>query len=100
MATYTLDISPNQWSNIMTAEGVYYAEVPLAEARHGMEIKSASVIVSLTDPVNVSADMSTLTIVKVKALDGELIFFAKIRPTNIATVKVELDKPKSKILLA
>ena len=97
---YTLEIAPNQWSTMLTSEGVYYAEVPLADSREGCVIKSAGVLVDFMGLTDGNIANGSFTILKVKALDGELIFFAKIRPTVVVTVKVDLEKPKPKILLA
>lgn len=98
--TVRLEVTPNMWSTVMTHEGVYYAEVPYAEASTNLMIKSVKNLVNFTDTIMTGISAGSLTILSAKVLDGEFIFFAKIRPEDTVTLEVELEPRKSNILLA
>ena len=98
--TYNITITPDQWSTIMTPEGVFYAEVPFAEAKDGMVINSVKNLVNFSDTLITGISAGSLTILKAKVYEGELIFFAKVRPEDPVNLEINLDKKKSSIILA
>lgn len=95
-----LTVTPNQWSQVMTLEGVYYAQVPYAGAKENMQITHVKNLVNFSDTLITGVSAGSLTILKAKVYDGEFIFFASIRPEEPVNLELTVAPKKSKIILA